>query len=472
MNMLGFFKRLSALVLLMTTLVVSFSGCTEVDYSSDNLMTAPKVSAVQQDIYDLLGMDDETINLMYPQNGDYRSAIIMCDFTGDGYQDAVGFTMHDDDSVVTVSFMTEEDGIWKIISSFKSSSTQIDKVLFGDVTGDGVTDIVIGWGSAKGLANSAGLYYYENGIVKGFSLGHSYTEIELMDLNGSGTKDIFTVSVATLVSTQSVETGSSMANLYSFVGDELVCTHRCALYNNLSSFSSITLGKSLDDRTCVTVDGVMADGSMITQLLYINPFSGTMLSPLSFSGVYETYNYFYRARQVAITSRDIDGDGIVEMPQCIYMNDEEKKIYSTDYVIEWMKFDIAARKGVVSKVQIYNQDDSYTVDIPKEAEEVLRCDRDSETRTASFYLCEFNDYGKVTEKTELFSIRVFTKETWEKLPIKDSPNNLSERRSYREDNYAFLKSAKLDGEEFVYAAKIETDSNIYSSIPYTIEIVD
>lgn len=472
MNMLGYFKRFLALSLLGTMLLFSLSGCAEADYSSDNLMTAPKVSAVQQSICKLLGTDDETVNLMYPQNGDYRSAIIMCDFTGDGYQDALGFTMHDDDSVITVSFMTETDGVWKIISSYKSNTTQIDKVLFGDVTCDGVTDIVIGWGSAKGLANSAGLYYYENGTVKGFSLGHSYTEIELLDLNGSGTKDIFTVSLATLVSQQSVEAGSSMANLYSFVGDELVCTHRCNLYNNLSSFSSISLGESVDGRTCVTVDGVMADGSMITQLLYINPFSGNMLSPLSFSGVYETYNYFYRARQVAITSRDIDGDGIIEMPQCIYKNDEEKKIYSTDYVIEWLKFDIAARDATLSKIQIYNQDDAYTVDIPEEIEDYIRCYRDSETRTASFCLCEFNDFGKVTDKTELFSIRVFSKETWDKLPLKDAPNSLSERRSYREENYAFLTSARLDGEEVVYAAKIDNESNIYSSIPYTIEIVD
>lgn len=269
-----FFKRFISLCLVLATVVLGFSGCVESDFSSDNIMTAPKVSAVQQSIYNILGTDSDSVSLVYPQNGDYRSAIIMCDFTGDGYQDAIGFTIRNDDSFVTVNFMTEVGGVWTLISTFKSSTNQVDKVLFGDVTGDGVTDVVIGWGSAKGLANSAGLYYYEDGTVKGFSLGHSYTEIELMNLDNGGAKDIFTVSVATLVSAASVETGSSMANLYSFDNDALVCTHRCVLYNNISSFSGISLGKSVDGRTCVTVDGIMADGSMITQLLYINPFSG------------------------------------------------------------------------------------------------------------------------------------------------------------------------------------------------------
>ncbi len=469
----AFFKRFISLCLVLATAVLGFSGCVESDFSSDNIMTAPKVSAVQQSIYNILGTDSESVSLVYPQNGDYRSAIIMCDFTGDGYQDAIGFTMRNDDSAVTVNFMTEIGGVWTLISTFKSSTNQVDKVLFGDVTGDGVTDVVIGWGSAKGLANSAGLYYYEDGTVKGFSLGHSYTEIELMDLDNGGAKDIFTVSVATLVSAASVETGNSMANLYSFDNDALVCTHRCVLYNNISSFSGISLGKSVDGRTCVTVDGIMADGSMITQLLYINPFSGKMLSPLSFAGVYETYNYFYRAPQVALTSRDVDGDGIIEMPICIYENDEEKKIYSTDYVIEWVKFDIAARVATsVVKVQIYNREDNYTVDIPESEKDFIRCRRDSKTDTASFYLCEFNDYGKVTNETELFKIKVFTAETWNNLPKEDTPNSLTEKRSYRKDDYVFLKSAKLDGADVVYAANVETYNTLYSTIPYSLETVD
>lgn len=94
------------------------------------------------------------------------------------------------------------------------------------------------------------------------------------------------------------------------------------------------------------------------------------------------------------------------MPICIYENDEEKKIYSTDYVIEWVKFDIAARVATsVAKVQIYNREDNYTVDIPESEKDYIRCRRDAKTDTASFYLCEFNDFGKVTNETELLKLK-------------------------------------------------------------------
>lgn len=465
-------KKITALILLLALIVLSFSGCGSLDLFSDNIMTAPSLSDTQSSIYALLGTDNTNTTLMYPQNGDYRSAIIMKDFTGDGYLDAVGFTMREGESGITVTFMTESSaGIWTIISTIQSTSTQIDKVMFGDVTGDGVTDIVVGWGSAKGLANSASLYYYSGEGMSAYSLGHSYSEIELLDLNGNGNKDIFTVSVATLVSSDSVQNNSSMACLYTFENGELTCSHKCVLYNSISTFSKITLGKSLDNRTCVTVDGVMADGSMITQVLYINPFTNVMLAPLSFSGALDSYNYFYRAKQVALTSRDVDDDGIVEIPMCTYENNEETKIYSTDYAIEWVKFDIAGRSIKTVKTQIYNQEDNYTVTIPDESKDTIRCYRDDTTKTASFYECSFNEYGKIKDRKELFSISVFDKSTWGKLPSVDSDDE-TEIRSYRGESYTYLTDGKLDGKEVVYVTTVNTNSDLYKNIPYTIEIME
>ena len=47
-------------------------------------MSPPKTTADRQAIYSLLCGEENDVTLVYPKNGDYRSAIISRDLDGDG----------------------------------------------------------------------------------------------------------------------------------------------------------------------------------------------------------------------------------------------------------------------------------------------------------------------------------------------------------------------------------------------------
>ena len=53
-------------------------------FDAQALMSPPKSNIDQQSIHKLLQGSRQDITFIYPKSGEYRSAIIMRDFTGDG----------------------------------------------------------------------------------------------------------------------------------------------------------------------------------------------------------------------------------------------------------------------------------------------------------------------------------------------------------------------------------------------------
>ena len=77
-------KKIAVFVLSLA-LLVSASGCAELTgLDAQSLMSPPKTTADRQAIYALMRSDQSEISLVYPKNGEYRSAIISKDLNGDG----------------------------------------------------------------------------------------------------------------------------------------------------------------------------------------------------------------------------------------------------------------------------------------------------------------------------------------------------------------------------------------------------
>ena len=98
----------------------------------------------------------------------------MHDFTGDGVKDALGFYAKEDRSVV-VQFLVKQGGHWEAAATFENTATQVDRVCFADLYGDGREDVLIGWGSTAGTTGrtaAVSAYLYEDGGVTESPPGH------------------------------------------------------------------------------------------------------------------------------------------------------------------------------------------------------------------------------------------------------------------------------------------------------------
>ena len=75
----------------LTAVGITFNGCS-LGTSIDNLITPPKLSVEQEQIYNTLkDAAGQNISLKYPKSGNYLSAFIIEDIDSDGGSEAIVF---------------------------------------------------------------------------------------------------------------------------------------------------------------------------------------------------------------------------------------------------------------------------------------------------------------------------------------------------------------------------------------------
>ncbi len=304
-------KRLASLAL-GAVLCLAQAGCSFSGLDAQNLMSPPRASMDQQGIYELLQGDQQELTLVYPKRGDHRSAIIMHDWSGDGVEDAVGFVALD--RGVEVHFLEKSQGDWRAAASFGNTATQVDLVCFGDLNGDGVEDVIIGWGSTTGTTGrtaSVSAYLYQEGNVTEYSLG-TYGELALTDFDENGIYEVFTVDMYIAAEEEGAVDLPATAHVYAWQEDTLREVHTASADNSITSYVSIQFGKLGRGLYGVVVDGAKADGSMTTQVFTLQ--NGLLKNDPAGVNTQSYQNPFARPSSAIYTSQDINGDGLLELP--------------------------------------------------------------------------------------------------------------------------------------------------------------
>ncbi len=407
-------KRLWMLLALAAALS-GLPSCSFTGISAQNLISPPAATADQQSIYRLLQGTQTEITLIYPKSGQYRSAIIMCDFTGDGVEDAIGFHATADGGA-QVQFLTKSGGEWAVAALFRNPASQVDRVCFGDTPGGGRA-VFIGWGTTAGstsrLATANAYLYQPDGGVKEYALG-GYGEMALTDFDGDGVNELFTIDkyVPVPADTEGEEAVPAMARLYTFDTDKsLYEAASVEADNSITGYSGVAFGRLGPRDWGVVVDGTTADGSMNTQVFFME--DGRLSN---YPGMVNTEGYaseYARPAAAAITARDINGDGYIEIPSAIQLPGypEDTVLDSTSYMVEWRSQTPGNPSRVVMRA-LMNVRENYWFRIPYYLQGRVCALNDAERRTVTYTEVKSTDEGPLLGGT-LFSIRVFTRPAWE-----------------------------------------------------------
>ena len=165
----NFFK-----VFICIILAFSFTGCSLMDFDVRNMMEAPLNDADMMAVKGIIDTGSRS-DYCYPQKGEYREAVIFKSFTGNGSKDALALT-YDASKRINISFFAFSGGEWNKSAEFTDKSDRVERVVFGDITGDGIQDVIIGFTNSEDK-NQISVFSYskETGRMEQISTKFYYT---------------------------------------------------------------------------------------------------------------------------------------------------------------------------------------------------------------------------------------------------------------------------------------------------------
>lgn len=356
-------KFISAVMII--AMLISLSGCSLKFSSFENLIRPPKLSGKYQGLQDSFESKVNNFSLVTPENGLYQSAFVTFDIDSDGEEEAFVFYKTDETlDYVNMYYFKFTDNEWLPVSCVSGLGSSVDFVSFSDINSDKKYELIIGWTLLSSKTNKIFSVYSQNGDSVSEVSRYPYSILKIFDVNGNGTDDIFTVSVASNVDNN--VTASATAYSFDNKTGSLEIIGETKTDGNVSSYENIYV-ESINGKSIVYVDSLMGDNGMFTDVVCWDDEKNTLVAPLYDSTTQSTKS---TQRVSKIPCFDIDGDNQLEIPVSVEMkgsSDTTKnksvnaEITNLLYFTRWNKFADNSLKPV--GYSLINEKYSYNINI-------------------------------------------------------------------------------------------------------------
>ncbi len=413
-------------------MVFLLAGCSDISFGEQTILRPPRATGdkaeIQTVIKEQAGSD---YMLKYPQTGDYRSAVTLFETGHKNNEYAVALYSTENNTKLNISIISHTGEKWECLGSFSNAATGVDRIIFEDLNNDGSDEILVGWSTYNAGQNTLSAYSIEDETIREMTIDESYTEIIITDITQDKSEDII------LLSLRNDQTPSTARILqYSEQEKRPIGKFSTVLDSEVTAFVNIQCGKIDAEDECIVIDGSKNNGQLTTQVLRFDSENQLLLNPL----VTQNENGAVvnsTTRKNAATSRDINNDGIVEVPVVTQMSaPRNTDAGSVCSITSWKQIDTSddSLKTILNTVMNYT--DGYYLIIPDSWNGKVTGISNAENREINFYVwdAESSSLGD-----RLLTICRFTRSDWDKAD---------------KDKYIKIESVKSNGTESVIAAQL------------------
>lgn len=363
-----------ALCLTISVLIIlNLCGCGLFAFQTDELLSPPSLTGELAPIAEAVkASTDGTYNLEYPSRGDYRSAVVQEDIDGDGIPEAFAFysVTEDNATVMYVNAIVNDNGTWHSAARQKITAGGVDKLDFCDLDGDGVDEILVGWEIYGTSEMQLAVYTLGKDTLTQRML-QKYAHFVACDLDEDGKNEILLVKTDF---TQQINT----ASLFEFSENGVTEIAFCELDSAAKTVNEPVVATLSTGKAAVYIDEIKGVGA-VTEVLFTE--KGKLVNPLFQADTRQTLSTL---RPAVFSVRDINGDGILEIPvQENVPSVSNSGINEKLYLTAWCSFNGEALTKQITA--LVNTDDGYYYTLPAKWLGNIAVLKDTDSNLREFY---------------------------------------------------------------------------------------
>ncbi len=399
-------KKLGLYIVFVAFICLFFSSCdsARIIRPVESLLSPP---LYHEEYEELVEVFRESVSKDFifctPQEGEYRSAIVVEDIDSDGETEALIFYKDSaDSSVARMHYFNVIDGEWVSRGDFNGYGNEIKKTFITDMDGDGNSELIVVW-SVSGVSSGNIMSVYRTSYnfdnYKEVS-NEMCTVCEIADMDGDSKEEIFYMN-------QVVSSGISQrfARVMKLSGDTVVIMGEAKMDPNISSYTSVKTEKASGDSPLkFYVDALKGESQMITELIYWDENKSELCAPMLDA---ETMTNTATLRYEPIPSSDVNNDGIIDIPvqsRSLGTDSDNTGIYVTD----WIDYSNSGIQTVDST--LVNYSDGYMIHIDED--EIKTTGVRSYASQNCWVIYKTDKNGN--SLSELYSVLKIPKERWNK----------------------------------------------------------
>lgn len=344
-------KKILIVILVLSCLLCSACGGAGADiYDS---LSPPKPSGelykIQQALEDAV---DSKMRLVYPSSGDYRSAIITEDITGDGSFEAFAFysTATDDKSTLMhINYIKKMDGKWESVTDIQVAASGVESVEFAKLDSGDVPKLIVNWSRFSSLEKQLSVYSVDSGVLTEVTSA-PFSTYSTCDFDGDGISEIVAVYM-------DAENKTATATLMSLTEHGFAANSVCKADPFVTAYSTPRITKFTNGTAALFIDAEKSSGT-VTEIFYMK--KGVLINAVGNATTGENIKTL-RASQAKC--QDFNGDGCLDIPLTTKLPDVPGTEQTDSvYMTIWCAFD---GKTVTSlKCAVINYSDGYHMVIP------------------------------------------------------------------------------------------------------------
>ncbi|MBN6189176.1 VCBS repeat-containing protein [Aneurinibacillus sp. BA2021] len=376
--------------------ILTLSGCGTASSPID-LVTTPRMDDAQQKARAavLRALPDDAA-LTLPVQAERTSALNLIDLDGDGTQEVVAFYKNQQLPEVGMLVLTNESGTWKKASNLTFQGTAIMYAAIQDLDGNKRPELLVGVDESSDW-NTLSIYQFKNKEIKRIDV-LTYTEFAMGNLNDDPLPEMVALTLDR-------EKGKAKAQVYALRNRSLDLIDELAMNGSINGYEQVLIGEAAKGQKGVFVDmGVGAHSSYTALLILKNGrLHNVVAAPDDETALTYTPHSLY--------SKDIDGDGIVEIGiQHEPPGSEDLPLIDVPWIDGWYRWN--GKDGLTLVHQTYTDIESgYRFHIPAAWHgryTVKRVETKGTEHISTFYYVDTT--GKITG--EWLTIHPYKAEQW------------------------------------------------------------